>query len=116
MTDKQVAVLQGLIDGKGYAEIGRELGMTRQNAFLTAKNAIKIRGVENAEYYPELRRYVSNNYKSIRDFCVNHGLCYQIVCNMLLRGSTPSFKTILRLREITGLSADDLMAKEPKDV
>ena len=113
ITNKQRYVLQGIIDGKTYAEIGRELGITRQAAHQYAKNAIKVRGgVVTAKYYPNLVRYIRESEITCRALSVKAGVSPNLVADFVARGRTPSWQTIQKLCAVTGLGVEELMVRE----
>ena len=112
MTELQKQVLLGLIDGKTYSEIGREMGISRQAAHDYAQRAVRT-GHERAErriYYPNLRGWIYDNFRSVLAFSNKYGLAPQTIKNMLTKGRAASWGTIRRLCEITDMSAEELMA------
>ena len=117
MTELQKQVLLGLIDGKTYAEIGREMGMSRQAAFDYAQKAVKV-GHERAErrYYPNLCRWIYDNFKSVLAFSRRYGINPTTINNMLNAGREPSWRVVKRLCEITDMKAEELMAGGKSDV
>lgn len=112
MTELQKQVLLGLIDGKTYAEIGREMGMSRQAAFDYAQRAVKIGHERRAErqYYPNLCQWIYGNFKSVLAFSRRYGVNPATINNMLNAGREPSWRMVKRLCEITDMTAEELMA------
>lgn len=118
MTEIQKQVLLGLIDGKTYSEIGREMGISRQAAHDYAQRAVRI-GHERAErmiYYPNLRGWIYGNFRSVLAFSRRYGFAAQTINGMLTKGRAPSWGTIRQLCEITDMSAEELMAGGKSDV
>ena len=118
MTERQRYVLQGVLDGKTYAEIAKELGVTRQDVHMIAKAAISTRatfGLRKAKYYPNLVRYLAENGKSCRALSVEAGLIPNAVNSMVVNGKTLRWNNIQKLCEVTGLSAEELMARDGDD-
>lgn len=116
MTDLQKRVLQGLIDGKSYTEIGNELGVSRQSAWQCANQAVKLRTVPNSvdkyPYYPYLRQAIIDKGESIMEFARNSGVNYATLLNMIKKGRSPRWDTVEKLVAYTGVGGDRLMMKD----
>lgn len=115
MTESQKLVLLGLIDGKTYSEIGREMGISRQAAHEFAQHAIRVGRPDNRAYYPNLSKWITDNFRSVRAFCIRYGLAQHNVGQMLSKGREPSWRIVKRLCEITGMTAEELMAGGKSD-
>ena len=113
MTERQKLVLRSLIDGKRYTEIAREMGVTRQAVYDIAKKAIGHGGDYTDGYYPNIRRYISENCRSIADFADKTGVKYSSVHGMLKYGGSAQWTEILKMSEYTGMDIRTLMVREP---
>lgn len=115
MTDRQRQAVMMRLEGKSYQEIGDALGTTRQNAHLLALGALRDApkaGATNWRYYENLATHIAENYRSLMDFATKSGVGYQTIANMLKNGKTPAWRTISKLTEVTGLTVEELMAKD----
>ena len=114
MTDTQKRVLQGLIDGKTYSDIAREMGITRQAVHNYAQNAVKVgqdRALRECKYYPNLAAWIYDEFRSAMAFSKKCGISYPVIRTMLSEGREPSWRIVKRLCEITGMTAEELMLK-----
>lgn len=114
MTEQGKKVLMLLIEGKNYAEIGAELGMTRQGAHECAKKAIgRIRNYDKY-HYPNLAQFIEDKQCTITQFARDADVEYRTLMEMLQKGRAPSWKTIAKLAEYTGMTAEELMYDDKK--
>ena len=116
MTDKQKCVLQSLIDGKGYTEIAKEMGVSRQTVYNIAKQAIGHGGNYTQGFYPNIRNYIAENCKSMKEFADCAGVDYKLVQEMLKHGRSPRWPDISKMMAYTGMGVRTLMVREPNNV
>lgn len=109
MTESGKKVLLMLVDGKNYNEIARELGTTRQWAHECAKKAIGRTRNYDKYHYPNIAQFIADNSYTITGFAKKVNIAYPTLVNMLKMGATPSWKTIAKLAEFTGLAVEVLM-------
>lgn len=110
MNELQKQTLRMLADGKGFSEIAREFGCSRQYVHQMAHKAISLRSVATNNY-PVLAKHINENYRSAREFAMRAGVTYQIVQDMLKRGRVPSWEVIRKLAHCAGLTAEELMQR-----
>ena len=116
MTEKQKRVLQGLIDGKRYTDIAKEIGITRQYAYYLAKRAIGHGGDYTNGYYPNIRNYIAENCEDMADFAKQIGVDYLLVQEPLKYGGAFKWPVVVKMIEHTGIDVKTLMVREPNNV
>ena len=116
MTDKQKFVLQSLIDGKRYAEIAQEMGVTRQTVYNIARQAIGHGGNYTNGYYPNIRNFIAENCRNMVEFAFSAGVDYKLVQEMLKQGRSPRWPDISKMMAYTGMDVRTLMVREPNNV
>lgn len=119
LTDKERAAVEMRFEGHTYDEIGKMLGVTRQRAYQICSNAVKVaingRGgnkLDDRCYYPNLAQYIREHYKCVKGFTDASRIDYVTVMNMLRKGSEPSWRTVKKLCQFTGMNAETLMMRD----